>query len=102
MTDVVLYRLPSSDVRYLIFPVFKSEDDSDDFEEDFTERWIPELEVEDPADLRTIGILGIGNFGAVSLIQDPDTEKTYACNTERQPFQNLYMTSYQFPNSILQ
>jgi len=79
MTDVVLYRLPSSDVRYLIFPVFKTEDDSDDFEEDFTERWIPELEVEDPADLRTIGILGIGNFGAVSLIQDPNTEKTYAC-----------------------
>ena len=79
-TKVILYKLAAIDVKHLIVPYICPDLSSDQISIERDNFWKPILEGNSLSDFITIGVLGNGSFGAVTMIQDPKTHDTYACN----------------------
>jgi len=78
-TKVILYKLAAIDVKHLIVPYICPDLSSDQISIERDNFWKPILEGNSLSDFITIGVLGNGSFGAVTMIQDPKTHDTYAC-----------------------
>merc|ERR1719242_1785852 len=68
------------DFHFLIEPILKHEDSEKiPGTTNLGESWEQSMQIHSIDDLRIIGTLGIGAYGAVTLVQDPATQETYAC-----------------------